>query len=127
MRGASVTGWTRESSGARYRAKPVVIHRASREPPCLPLDRQNGGPHKKESTLICAPILFDRKPVCALAVVLPLRSDRDYSRSVKFLRMMAFMIAQAMKVHRLIASERQHLVEENIHLREELCERYDFS
>jgi Nif-specific regulatory protein len=37
------------------------------------------------------------------------------------------MISQAIKVQRLIESERQQLVEENIHLRQELRERYDFS
>ena len=37
------------------------------------------------------------------------------------------MIAQAVKVHRLIEAERQRLVDENTHLRQELKERYDFS
>jgi Nif-specific regulatory protein len=37
------------------------------------------------------------------------------------------MIAQAVKVHRLIGAERQRLVDENTHLRQELKERYDFS
>jgi Nif-specific regulatory protein len=37
------------------------------------------------------------------------------------------MISQALKVQRLIESERQQLVEENTHLRQELRERYDFS
>jgi Nif-specific regulatory protein len=37
------------------------------------------------------------------------------------------MIAQAVKVHRLIEADRQHLVDENTHLRQELKERYDFS
>ncbi len=37
------------------------------------------------------------------------------------------MIAQAVKVHRLIQADRQRLVDENTHLRQELKERYDFS
>ncbi len=37
------------------------------------------------------------------------------------------MIAQAVKVHRLIRADRQRLVDENTHLRQELKERYDFS
>jgi Nif-specific regulatory protein len=37
------------------------------------------------------------------------------------------MISQALKVQRLVESERQQLVEENTHLRQELRERYDFS
>ena len=37
------------------------------------------------------------------------------------------MIAQAVRVHRLIEADRQRLVDENTHLRQELKERYDFS
>ncbi len=37
------------------------------------------------------------------------------------------MIAQAVKINRLIDAERRRLLEENVHLREELRERYDFS
>ena len=101
--------------------RPVVIPPASR----LPVDGRKFTKH--ESTFICAPIVVNRKPVGALAADLPFRKDHDYSRSVKFLRKMAFMIAQAVKVHRLLAKEHQRLVEENIHLREELRVRYDFS
>jgi len=37
------------------------------------------------------------------------------------------MVSQAVKVHRLVESERQRLVDENTQLRQELKERYDFS
>ncbi len=37
------------------------------------------------------------------------------------------MIAQAVRVHRLIQADKQRLVDENTHLRQELKERYDFS
>jgi Nif-specific regulatory protein len=37
------------------------------------------------------------------------------------------MIAQAIKIHRLIEEDKRQLVDENTHLRQELRERYDFS
>jgi Nif-specific regulatory protein len=37
------------------------------------------------------------------------------------------MISQAVRVHKLIKADRQRLVDENTHLRQELKERYDFS
>ena len=46
---------------------------------------------------------------------------------MRVLRLVAAMIAQAVRVERLVDSERQRLLEENTHLREELRERYDFS
>src|SRR5213075_2210133 len=39
----------------------------------------------------------------------------------------ASMIAQAVKVQRLIEEDRRRLMDENTHLRQELRERYDFS
>jgi len=46
---------------------------------------------------------------------------------VKFLGVVASMIAQAIKIHRLIDEDKRRLVDENTHLRQELRERYDFS
>lgn len=66
-------------------------------------------------------------PVGALAVDLRFKSDRDYECAVKFLRMVAGIVAQAMRGDRLAEAETRRLVEENIHLGEQLRERYDFS
>ena len=61
------------------------------------------------------------------AIDLPFRRHRDYDHLMRSLRLIASMIAQAVRVERLVDSERQRLLEENSHLREELRERYDFS
>jgi Nif-specific regulatory protein len=60
-------------------------------------------------------------------VDLRFKRDLDYDRSVKFLRVIAGMVGQAVRVERLVEAETQRLVAENLHLREELRERYDFS
>ena len=57
----------------------------------------------------------------------PFKPDRDFDSSVKFLGVVASMIAQALKIQRLVEEERRRLVDENTHLRQELRERYDFS
>ena len=46
---------------------------------------------------------------------------------MKFVGVVASLIAHAVKVHRLIEADRQRLVDENTNLRLELRERYDFS
>ena len=46
---------------------------------------------------------------------------------MKFLALVASMVAQAIKIHRLIEEDKRRLVDENTHLRQELRERYDFS
>ena len=63
----------------------------------------------------------------SLSVDLPFDKERDYEPAVKFFGVVASMIAQAVKINRLIDAERRRLLEENVHLREELRERYDFS
>ncbi len=73
------------------------------------------------------PILLDKKAAGALGVEFPWRKDRDYDGTVKFLKVVASMIGQALRWHRRIESERQRLEDENVHLRRELKERYDFS
>ena len=58
--------------------------------------------------------------------MLAYRKDRDYERSLEFYRVVASMIAQAVKVRRLVEADRHRLTEENEHLRDELRDRYAF-
>jgi len=118
--GEGVTGKVVESG------RPVVVPQVSQEP--MFLNRMGRKDlHRKEVSFICVPILLSRRPVGTLAVDLPFRRDRDYDHDGKLLRIVAAMMAQAVRVDRLVDTERQRLLEENLHLREELRERYDFS
>ncbi|HUK91425.1 MAG TPA: sigma 54-interacting transcriptional regulator [Blastocatellia bacterium] len=119
--GEGITGRVVESG------KPIVVPQISREPLFLNRAAQRKDLVKQELSFISVPITLSRKTVGALGVDLKFKRDRDYERSVKFLRIVASMIAQALKVHRLVEAERQRLLSENIQLRQELKERYDFS
>src|SRR5207244_8350215 len=96
--------------------EPAFLNRAGRRD----LDKQ-------EISYICVPIVLNRKAAGALAVDLRFKAERDYEYEVRLLRVVASMIGQALKVERMADAERQKLIEENTHLREELRERYDFS
>jgi Nif-specific regulatory protein len=119
--GEGVTGRVVETG------KPVVVPQISREPMFLNRAGQRQCSPACEITFICVPILINHKPVGTLSVDLPFTKDRDYSRAMTFLGVVASMIAQAFKINGLIEGERRRLLEENVHLREELRERYDFS
>ena len=119
--GEGITGRVVESG------KPVVVPQASNEPLFLGRAAQTKKLSKHEITFICVPITLNRKSVGALAGVLRYKKDRDYDRAVKFLRVVASMIAQGLKVHQMVELEKQRLLDENIHLRQELKQRYDFS
>src|SRR6476659_7557383 len=107
--------------------KPMVVPRVSREPAFL--NRVSDRPElaEQELTYISAPIALEGKTVGAIGIDLRFKADRDYNRTTKFLGVVGSMIAQAVKVSRLIQADKQRLVDENTHLRQELKERYDFS
>src|SRR5690606_412660 len=112
LRIAAATGLSAEGRRARYllgegitgrvveTGKPIVVPQASREPLLLNrAARREGG--RQELTFICVPLVVNRRAVGALSVDLPFRRDRDYDRSLKFYKLVAAMVAQAVKVSRL--------------------------
>ncbi len=131
-------GITDEGQRARYRmgegvtgrvvesGKPVVIPQVSLEPMLLNRAAKRKG-LKEELSYVCMPINIGRKTVGALGIDLHFKQNRDYDRVVQFLRVVTAMIAQAVQMEQLMQAETKRLVAENIHLREELRERYDFS
>jgi Nif-specific regulatory protein len=119
--GESITSRVIESG------KHVVVPQISHEPLFANRPAKSKETPKRDMSFICVPIILNRKTVGALSINMTFRRDRDYDRKVKFLRVVASMIAHSIKAQRIIEGERQRLLDENIHLRQELKEKYDFS
>jgi Nif-specific regulatory protein len=119
--GEGIIGRVVESS------KPIVVPRVSKEPTFLNRAAKRLELPREELTFICVPILLNRRAIGAFGVDLKYKPDRDYDRSVQFYGIVASSIAQAVKVQKLVEEDKKKLVDENIHLRQELKERYDFS
>jgi Nif-specific regulatory protein len=100
--------------------RAVVVPQVSREPA---LAHAAG---RGELTFIAVPIVAGRRPAGALEIFLRYKKDRDYQRSLEFYRLVASMIAHALKSARLVEAERLRLAQENEHLRDELRDRYAF-
>src|ERR1700681_3086921 len=107
--------------------RPVVVPRASSEPMLLHRASKRPELPEQELSFVCVPISLNRKAIGALAIDLKFKPDRDFDRTGKFLGVVASMLAQAIKIQRLIEEDRRRLEDENTHLRQELRERYDFS
>ncbi|HVG37828.1 MAG TPA: sigma 54-interacting transcriptional regulator [Pyrinomonadaceae bacterium] len=117
--------------------KPIIVPQVSREP--MFLDRlglrkktadKTPAPKqvdRQEMSYLCVPVMLNQKPVGVVGVDMKYQEGRDYDGLTKFLAIVAAMIAQAVKVRHLVEAERQSLLDENIHLKQELRERYDFS
>jgi Nif-specific regulatory protein len=132
-------GLTKEGQSTRYASgegitgvvassgDPVVVPRISQDPRFL---HRAAGWHERrggEFSFVCVPVLLHRRTVGTLSVELVYRADRKYERLVKFLRVVASMISQAVRIHRMLEADRQKLVTENAQLRQELQQRHDFS
>jgi Nif-specific regulatory protein len=107
--------------------RPIVVPRVSREPQFLGRAADRPELSREELTYICVPIALEGKTVGAVGIDLRFKPDRDYHRAAKFVAVVGSLIGHAIRVHRLIRADRQRLVDENTHLRQELKERYDFS
>ncbi len=103
--------------------RPVVVPRVSREPLFLNKTKvfKSGG----ELSFVCVPIKADARTVGALGVALPFEAERSFDEEQKFFGIVGSMIGQAVRVHKLIESERRRLLDENTKLRQELRQRYD--
>jgi Nif-specific regulatory protein len=121
LNGGSVIGRVIESG------KLVVVPRMTAEPGLMQqiLGRQDNG--HEEHSFLCVPVSIDRQPVGALGITVRYLPDRNYDRSTKFFSIVASLIAQAVKVQRLVAAQHKRLVTENARLKQELREGYDFS
>jgi Nif-specific regulatory protein len=107
--------------------KAVVLPQASQEP--LFLDRTGVLKEQKrkkvELSFFCVPVFLDQRTAGTLCLTVPYDRHRDYDRDTKQLQIAASMVGLAMKVARLVAADRQRLVDENQQLRLELRDRYD--
>ena len=77
--------------------------------------------------LIAVPVSLNGKTEGMLAAGFPLGSHVDENTTIKFLKVVAALIAQAIRVERTINEESLKLAEENVHLKQELKEKYEFS
>ena len=75
--------------------------------------------------LTTARIAVGRRAAALLCVQFPVDAEREALVSV--LPLIAAIIAQSLRVERAVSGERERLREENLHLKQELKEKYDFS
>jgi Nif-specific regulatory protein len=75
---------------------------------------------------VAHPIILAGQVVGAMTADLPFASDEQLAGDARLLRVVADMVGQAIHIHRLVAQEKQHLLEENRQLRASLTTRYRF-
>jgi len=106
---------------------PAVIPKIGEEPLFLNKTKaRKKDVAKKDISFICVPIKIGKNVIGAFSVDKIFSPEMPLEEDVRFLTIIASMIAQAVKIHQLIQTEKDKLVEENINLREELKGKYSF-
>lgn len=101
---------------------PITIQRLDKEP-VLDFLAADG----VESSLVCVPISAGEKILGVLAVEMAYQKGANLSDFASLFSVVASMISQLLRVDDIAANERQKLIEENSHLRQELKEKHEFS
>jgi Nif-specific regulatory protein len=131
-------GYPRPSGRVRYRigegvtgmvaqsGTPAVVPRVAREPRFLRRAAERAD-LDEQTSFVCVPVTLDGSTIGTLGIEQPYVPKLDGERTLNALRITAGMVAQALRIQRLVDAERRQLVEENTQLRQELRQRYDFT
>lgn len=105
-------------------ASPFVVPDVHSEP--LFLNRTGARPKISKTTIsfIGVPVLLSGVPVGVLSVDRLFGADISFEEDVRFLTVLATLIAQFLSLNRAIRQDREQLVQENLSLKEKLHGRY---
>jgi len=103
---------------------PFVVPDIQKEP--LFLNRTGARKHlaKREISFIGVPVILLEKPVGVLTVDRLFGAEISFEEDIRFLTVVAMLIAQFLNLHEAIANKEKLLIEENISLKAELRSRY---
>jgi len=104
--------------------QPFVVPDIKKEP--LFLNRTGARSHlkKQEISFIGVPVILMEKPVGVLSVDRLFGAEVSFEEDIRFLTVVATLIAQFLNLHQAIVNKEKHLIEENLSLKEELRNRY---
>lgn len=103
-------------------SSPLVIDDLADEPVLRFLAFGAGG-----RKLVAVPVSLHGDTVGLLAVGFPAGSSVAEDSVIKLLKAISALLAQSIRVERVVSEEGQKLIDENSHLKQELKEKYDFS
>ncbi len=111
--------------------EPAIVPQIKEEPDFLNRTRVRGDIQRKNISFICVPINFGKEVMGTITVDRQFSedvdfssADMDFSEDVRFLTIIAGMIAHSVKLKRIMEDE-ETLLTENIKLKDELKEKYN--
>jgi Nif-specific regulatory protein len=106
------------------RARPIVVPRIGSDRRFLHRAAGRQERHGGEFSFVCVPVLLHGRTVGTLSIELIYRAEREFQKLLDFLSVVASMVSQTVRIHRLLEAEQHRLVSENRQLRQELRQRH---
>ncbi|PLX41353.1 MAG: nif-specific transcriptional activator NifA [Deltaproteobacteria bacterium] len=104
--------------------EPMIVPNVGKEPLFLNRTRSRGDLRKSQISFICVPVNLEGETVGALSVDLPFEEEIALDEDERLLAVVAGYVAQAVRIHRMVESEKAVLADENLHLRRALEGEY---
>ncbi len=117
--GEGITGLVVQSG------KEIVVPDISKDPRFLHKTRSRKQTRANKIAFFCVPIKLEGKTIGAISVDKQAGSKDDFQSNVKLLNVISTMVAQAVKLNKLVQSDRNQLRNENVRLRQELKARFN--
>jgi Nif-specific regulatory protein len=117
--GEGITGRVVETGEA------IVVPDISKDPRFVHKTKARKNSSGKKTAFFCVPIKLEGKTVGALSADRQAGRGSSSAASVRLLNVICTMIAQAIKLNKMVESERRLLQDENVRLRGELKTRFD--
>lgn len=114
--GEGITGQVAKSG------KPALVKDITKEPNFLDLTKAR---RKTKVAFLCAPIVHQRRVIGTISIDRPIAEEKDLKRDLKFLRLVADMLAEGVAVIREQIEERESLMAENRRLRQQLGDQFN--
>ena len=103
----------------------IVVPDISKDPRFLHKTQARKSAGGKRTAFFCVPIKLEGKTVGALSVDRQAERTDSFEANVRLLNVISTMVAQAVKLNKLVEAERKLLKDENVRLRRELKSRFD--
>jgi len=117
--GEGITGLVVQSG------KEIIVPDISKDPRFLHKTKSRKQEKGKQIAFFCVPIKLEGETIGALSVDKKADPNNDFDANVKLLNVIATMVAQAVKLNKLVKSDRRQLSEENVRLRRELKKHFN--
>lgn len=105
--------------------KEVVVPDISKDPRFLAKTGERKRSRGQKIAFFCVPIKLEGRAIGAISVDRKVRPGDDFEAHVRLLEVLATMVAQAVKLNKLVESDRRELRDENARLLRELKTKFN--